>query len=320
MPDGLLLLCAYLLDLAVGDPDWFPHPVRGIGRLIQGGERVTRRWWRNERLAGALTVVWVVSVTGLVVWGSLRAAAWAGAGWYDAVAVGWLYLGLSTRSLSDHVRQVARDLRAGDLPAARRSVARIVGRDTAALDASGVSRAAIESVAESAVDGVVAPLFFAALGGAPLLWIFKAVSTCDSMIGYKDARYRRFGTVGARADDVLNFVPARLALCLFPLAALLTGASARGAWHIAWRDRRHHASPNAGIPEAAMAGALHVRLGGPASYGGEMEDKPYFGAEFEPPQPRDVARAIRVMWIVSLLALGVAVGLAWVTGRFAMIG
>lgn len=299
----LELAAASALDALIGDPRWLPHPVRGIGWLIHTFESLTRRRVANERAAGVLTVLLTLLVTVAVVGGTTLAAGrvhpWAG----HVVTVAWLYLGFSTRSLHDHVRRVVCDLREPTLDAARRSVGYIVGRDTARLDASEISRAAIESVAESTVDGILSPLFFAVLGGPILLWVFKATSTCDSMIGHKDERYIRFGTFGARLDDVLNYLPARLAFLLFPTAAFLTGGNAATAWRIARRDHTHHASPNAGVPEAAMAGALGIRLGGPTVYEGETVDKPPFGAEFRPPLPEDIPVALRVMWAVSLLGL-----------------
>jgi adenosylcobinamide-phosphate synthase len=304
----LELLAAVILDAVLGDPEWFPHPVRYVGRLIATLERWTRGAWRNERLAGTVTILVAIAVTGGVVWGTLAAAravhVWLG----HVVAVGWTYLGLSARCLADEGWRVYRDLARGDLAAARQSVARIVGRDTATLDESGVSRAAIESVAENTVDGILTPLFFAGLGGPVALWVFKAMSTGDSMIGHLDARYRRFGTVAARLDDVANFVPARLAPPLFAAAALLTGHSAVSAWRVAWRDRRHHASPNAGLPEAAMAGALRVQLGGPSVYDGEVVAHEPFGGEYPLPGPRHVRAAVVVMWVVTALGAALALG------------
>lgn len=304
------LLAAAALDALLGDPEWFPHPVRGVGRLIGGLETLTRRAWRNERLAGTVTILLAIAVTAGTVWATL-AAARALSPWAErALGILWVYFGLSARCLSDEALRVDRDLRRGDLGAARRSVARIVGRDTQSLDASGVSRAAIESVAENTVDGILTPLFFAGLAGPVGIWVFKAISTGDSMIGHRDERYRRFGTVAARLDDVANFIPARLAPPLFALAALATGRSAAGAWRVGWRDRHHHDSPNAGIPEAAMAGALSIRLGGPATYEGESIEHAPFGAEFAPPEPRHIRPAVAVLWGASAAAVALAAGAA----------
>jgi adenosylcobinamide-phosphate synthase len=297
------LLIAFLLDALLGDPKWLPHPVKGIGIIIAHGERITRRILGNGYMSGILTVVAAVGSGWLAVWLSLRFCAQISP-WLEAVLeIAWLYLGLAARGLAQAGKEVLHALREGRLEGARTSLAQIVGRDTDGLDEGGISRAAIESVAENTVDGILSPLFFALLGGAPLLWAFKAVSTCDSMIGYKTEKYLRFGALGARLDDVANYIPARLCLLLFPAAAWLCHASPVFAWRIGWRDRKNHASPNAGIPEAAMAGALKVRLGGPAWYGGELERKPFFGGEFSDPSRTHIARSIAIMWMVSILFL-----------------
>lgn len=307
----LELLAAVILDAVLGDPEWFPHPVRYVGRLIAALESGTRRVWRNERLAGTVTILVTIAVTGGVVWGTLVAARLVNVWLGHVVAVAWTYLGISARCLADEGWRVYRDLVRGDLAAARISVGRIVGRDTATLDEAGVSRAAIESVAENTVDGIITPLVFAGLGGPVALWVFKAMSTGDSMIGHMDTRYRRFGTVAARLDDVANFLPARLAALLFAAAAFLTGNSALAAWRVTWRDRRHHASPNAGIPEAAMAGALRVQLGGPTVYEGEIIEHEPFGGEYSLPETRHVRAAVVMMWMVTALGAAVAILLAF---------
>ncbi len=303
-PNSILsIVTGFTLDAVFGDPAWVPHPVRLIGMGIQKAETFTRKKIRNERVAGMVTVCLVVAASYLLVKFSVSAAFRISARLGFAVESLWIFLGLAMRGLSDAALPVADSLEKGDLQAARKEVGQIVGRDTGRLDEAGISRAAIESVSESTIDGAVSPLIFAGLGGAPWLWVFKAVSTCDSMIGYKNARYHRFGTFGARLDDAANFLPARLGFLLFPFAARLCGESQREALHIAWRDRKVHASPNAGIPEAAMAGALRVRLGGPAWYDGELEPKAYFGAEFADPTPGHIRRAVKLSWTVSLLAL-----------------
>lgn len=306
---ALQLASAFFLDAILGDPPRLPHPVSAIGWLIATMERWTRRLLPGrERTAGTITVLVTLGFTALVVGGSCALACRIHPLAGSAAAIAWLASGFATRSLSDHARRVAADLARGDIQAARSSVGRMVGRDTGHLDSSGVSRAAIESVAESTVDGVFSPLFFAVLGGPVGLWLFKAASTCDSMIGHKDARYIRFGTFGARLDDVLNFIPARLAFLLIPAAAWLIRANARNAWRTALRDHRLHASPNAGIPEAAMSGALNVRLGGPVTYDGIPAGNPVFGAGFRPPEPGDISRSIRILWVSSLLAFAAGAG------------
>ena len=204
-----------------------------------------------------------------------------------------------------------KELAKGDLPAARRAVARIVGRDTQNLTAAGVTKAAVETVAENASDGVIAPLLYMLLGGAPLALTYKAINTMDSMLGYKNEKCLYFGRCAAKLDDAANWLPSRLAGLLWVAAAGLTGNSARGAWRIWRRDRRRHASPNSAQTESACAGALGVQLAGPAYYFGEYYDKPTIGDPLREIEPRDILRANRMMYAESLLALvlGLAVRL-----------
>ncbi len=213
--------------------------------------------------------------------------------------------GLAARSLFDHVRAVARPLKAGDLPAARLAVGMIVGRDVETMDENEIATAALESLAESFCDGVVAPVFWFAIGGLPGLFVYKAINTADSMIGHTEPRWRAFGWAAARADDVMNWIPARIAGALIALA----GA---GGWRIMWRDAGRHASPNAGWPEAAMAGVLRVRLGGPVRYDGVMTDRPVFG-DWAPPSAHDLKRGLKVYGVACalLLMLLIAGGFAW---------
>ena len=198
---------------------------------------------------------------------------------------------------------VYRELTKPDLPAARIAVSRIVGRDTQALTAEGVTKAAVETVAENASDGVIAPLLYMLLGGAPLALTYKAINTMDSMVGYKNERYLRFGRAAAKLDDIANYLPSRIAALLWVAAAALTGNDARSAWRIWRRDRRNHASPNSAQTESACAGALNVQLAGPAYYFGEYYPKPTIGDAVRPIEPEDIRRANRMMYAESLLAL-----------------
>ena len=198
---------------------------------------------------------------------------------------------------------VYRELTKPDLPAARIAVSRIVGRDTQALTAEGVTKAAVETVAENASDGVIAPLFYMLLGGAPLALTYKAINTMDSMVGYKNERYLHFGRAAAKLDDIANFLPSRIAALLWVAAAALTGNDARSAWRIWRRDRRNHASPNSAQTESACAGALNVQLAGPAYYFGQYYPKPTIGDAVRPIEPEDIRRADRMMYAESLLAL-----------------
>jgi adenosylcobinamide-phosphate synthase len=310
MSPALAMLMAFGLDLWVGDPPGWPHPVRAMGWAIARLEARFRRLPIPLRASGALFTVTLVAGTGCVGWMLVAAAAAAAPGLGWAVEVLLLATCLSVSSLADAARAVEGALRGPGIEAARRAVGMIVGRETARLDAAGVSRAAVESVAENLVDGVVAPLFFAALGGAPLALAYKMVNTLDSMVGYRTPRYREFGWASARLDDGANLLPARLAVpCICAAASLLAGRGAC-AWRAARRDARRHLSPNSGFPEAAMAGALGLRLGGPNIYHGELVSKPWIGDGRAEAGPRDIRRACDLMVLAALLALAGSLGLA----------
>jgi adenosylcobinamide-phosphate synthase len=290
------LALAYAVDLLFGDPEWFPHPVRWFGAMIRAGERWLRRAAcgpREETVAGA-------ALTGSVV-----AIAWAmgrprNAGWQIFLAS----TALATRSLLDEASAVIRALEADDLALARRRLSRIVGRDTDHLTESEIARAVIETLAESACDGIVAPLFWLMAGGVPGAMAYKAVNTLDSMIGHWEPPYRYFGRVAARLDDAANFIPARLTALGIVAAAKVTGLDARRAREVWVLDGDKHASPNAGQCEAAMAGALGVRLGGRNSYEGEVHDAPHLHAEGRPASARDARAALSMVATVSALAFG----------------
>ena len=304
----LLVAAALLLDLLLGDPRGYPHPVRVMGWAIERLEGPLRRSFR-PRLAGA--VLWAVvtgssflAAQGLILLGTALHR-WVGLG----VHLLLLWTALALRDLDRESRDVYEALRDGDLPRARRMLSRIVGRDTDGLPRSEVIRAAVESVAENTVDGVLSPIFYALLAGAPLAMAFKAASTLDSMVGHRDERYREFGTVSARADDLLNFLPARISACLIPVAALLLGMDWRESWRCILRDRKKSPSPNAGVPEAAFAGALGIALGGPLSYGGRRYELPEIGPRSKGREPEDILRAMRLTYITTFLFLAAALPL-----------
>jgi adenosylcobinamide-phosphate synthase len=300
----LIFTLAYALDLLIGDPEWAPHPVRWMGRLIQGGESFLRRFIRTpfaEFIGGVSLSLLVVGSFGLGNWLLLG---WLGGHSQTLAFVVALYFAvttLATRSLLDESRAVRRLLLNADLPGARRQVARIVGRDTQALDESEVTRAVIETLAESASDGIVAPLFYLAIGGVPAALAYKAVNTLDSMIGHRDERYEFFGKFAARLDDAANFIPARLTALLFVSAAWLLRLDWRGAWRVLWRDGAKHKSPNAGRPEAAMAGALGAQLGGTNYYDGEPHQGQRLGDAKRPLDDRALRGALRLTAYASLL-------------------
>lgn len=309
----LAALCGFLMDLALGDPAWMPHPVVGMGKCIAALERGLRRAFpktpRGELAAGAvLAAVLPLGTLGLAA-GALWLCGLAHPALRFALEAVWCWQALAMRGLRDESRNVYRALTGGTLEQARAAVARIVGRDTAALSAGGVTKAAVETVAENFADGVAAPMFYMLLGGAPLALTYKAINTMDSMLGYKNQKYLYFGRAAARLDDAANYLPSRLAGLLWVAAAALTGSSARGAWKIWRRDRRNHASPNSAQTESACAGALGVQLAGPAYYFGEYYDKPTIGDALRPVEPKDILRADRMMYAESLLALVLGIAL-----------
>ena len=311
----LQIILALGLDALLGDPRWLPHPVRLIGWVASVAERITRRLLKDERRAGIATVIMVLLVTGacsgLLLWGAGQIHPRLG----DLVAVLLLYTCFAARDLLAHSRRVYQALAAGNLAEARQRVALLVGRDTAALDQAGVVRACVESVAENSSDGVLAPLFWAVVGGPVGALTYKAVSTLDSTFGYKNERYLRFGWAAARLDDLVNYIPARLSGVGLVAAALVCGLDSDAAWHIYRRDRHNHASPNSGHPEAATAGALGLQLGGASSYFGEIVEKPTIGDALEEPQPEHILAVNRLVLTLTVLA-----ALVLLAGRLALVG
>ena len=309
------VLGGFELDAIFGDPAWLPHPVVYMGKAISRLEKFLRtrlpKTPQGELLGGAVLAfclpVGTLLLTGLVCWGAAMLHPLLGL----AVQMFWCGQALAAKGLAQESTNVYRELVKPDLPAARRAVSRIVGRDTQDLTLEGVTRAAVETVAENASDGVIAPLLYMLIGGAPLALTYKAINTMDSMLGYKNEKYLYFGRCAAKLDDAANWLPSRLAALLWVAAAALTGNSARGAWRIWRRDRRRHASPNSAQTESACAGALGVQLAGPAYYFGEYYDKPTIGDPLREIEPRDILRANRMMYAESLLALvlGLAVRL-----------
>ena len=304
-------LVALAFDATIGWPDRLyarvGHPVGAFARFLNLAERLGNFPKRPEgvrRGLGVLTMVVLIVLTGGIAWGIDHAAhlllgRW---GWIASAVLAWP--ALAQRSLYVHVRPVADALLRGDLPAARALVARVVGRDTRRLDQAGVSRAAIETLAESFCDGIVAPLFWLLLLGLPGVWMYKAINTADSIIGHKEPRWRAFGWAAARIDDGANWVPARI-------AGVLVCVAGAGGWAVMKRDARSHASPNAGWPEAAMAGALGVALAGPVAYDGVTQIKPWIGREGRAASPRDIVTALQIYARACLLLWVIAGSVAW---------
>jgi adenosylcobinamide-phosphate synthase len=307
--DLIILPLAFVLDLLIGDPRWLPHPIRWMGAAIARCEPFFRRHIRSPERAGLAFALVLISATVLTADLALDLARRWHPGAGRLLEVILIFYCLSARSLLQAGGDVVEALAGGGVTAGRRMVARIVGRDVRRLTKTGVSRAALESVAENMVDGVLAPLFFAAIGGAPLALGYKMINTLDSMVGYKNERYRQFGRAAARIDDIANWIPARLAVPLTALGAWILGFDARQAWKTGRREGRRHASPNAGFAEAAFAGALGVRLGGPNIYDGRVVAKPWIGTSLADVRPPDIARAGALMLATSILALMLLWGL-----------
>jgi adenosylcobinamide-phosphate synthase len=309
----LALGTAFILDLLIGDPPSWPHPVVFIGRLIGVLVRWVRRVFSSPmalRLAGVGIVILVVGLAYGAAWGLIALAGWLHPLFGAAVGVYLAFTCLAVKGLYDQTWRVALALRERDMDHARRLLGMVVGRETRRLDRPAMIRALVETVAENFSDGVVAPLFYLALGGPALGMAYKAVNTLDSMIGYKDDRYRHLGWAAARLDDLAGFIPARLAALLIALAAGCLGFQGKRAFAVWWTEGRRHSSPNAGRPEAAMAGALDLRLGGPNVYGGVLVEKPYIGQGSAYPTIGRVLAAERIMLLASgfMLALGMIGG------------
>ncbi|MDF7681825.1 adenosylcobinamide-phosphate synthase CbiB [Enterobacteriaceae bacterium ESL0689] len=311
----LLAWCiGWILDFIIGDPQNWPHPVRWMGNLITLLQRIVRRYCHSDtalRIGGG--VMWLIVVGGSwAVASGVLLLARAINPWLAWVVEIWMiFTLLAGRSLAQAAQDVATPLRAGDISASRQKLSWIVGRDTSQLQADQINRAVVETVAENTVDGIIAPLFFLMLGGAPLAMAYKAVNTLDSMVGYKYEKYRAIGMVSARMDDVANYIPARLSGLLLVIAAFLCCQQGREALRIGWRDRYNHSSPNCGWAEAPVAGALGIRLGGPNYYFGECVQKPWMGDAQRAITIDDIPQTIRLMWVASLLALALFLMMRW---------
>jgi adenosylcobinamide-phosphate synthase len=306
-----VIIAAFILDAAAGDPSWLPHPVRGMGFLIEKGETLFRRifcvktdaknFQTRERLAGTALAVLVCTIIFLFFGAIINIALYFGGLPCFLVSVIIAYLAISPRCLCDEAMKVYRKAKADDLEGARKALSMIVGRDTEHLSMEKVVKACVETVSESLADGVIAPLFYLAVGGPALAMLYKAANTMDSMIAYKNERYINFGRFAAHLDDVLGWIPARIAARLLIFAAFLLRFDAKNAKKIYKRDRYKHASPNSANCEAACAGALGIQLGGDAYYDGKLEQKPFIGDDLRRAETRDIVSAVRLMYCAAVL-------------------
>lgn len=305
------LLLACLVDVILGDPSWMPHPVRWMGRAIARYEAFVRPLCANARhqwIAGLMLATGLPVLTWLLAWGAITTSGWIHPQAQSAVTIWLAFTTLAGRDLVDHVREVLRHLETGSLPAARQSLARIVGRDTGDLSEAEVVRGTVETMAESTSDGIVAPLFYLILGGPPLALAYKSINTLDSIVGHRDETYKHLGWASARFDDAANWIPARLTgfLSIAASAIMVSTMPVGYAWRIMVRDCRRHPSPNSGWPEAAIAGVLGVQLGGTNVYGGHILRRPLLGDALVPL----AVRHIRIAFQVLTVAVGMAIGLA----------
>lgn len=303
------IVLAYLLDLILGDPEWFPHPVKAMGRLISFLDNRLRtnadKW--IERIKGVILTFVVVGISTCFAYlfiellrklnpilGSLT----------------WIYLGYVTLSIKDlqvKAKAILKEIEKDSLIGTRRLLSKIVGRDTQDLNKDRIIIATIESIAESINDGIVAPLFYLILGGPVLAVAYKSISTLDSMVGYRNEKYLHFGWFSAKADDVVNFLPARITGILIPISSFIIGKGFKHSFRTMFRDGKKHPSPNSGLSEAAMAGALGVRLGGPSTYQGKISNKPYLGEDKIPIGPLLINEALNISLVTSFLMVSAGV-------------
>lgn len=329
------VIFAYILDLLIGDPYWIPHPVRFIGWLISGTEKVLRKLItdgkklnpeikaRRERIAGIILALFVVSVVFSVVYIVLLVAKIISSLLFHVINIYFIYSALATKCLVDEALKVYNVLLKGDLVEARRGLSMLVGRQTEKLSEDEVIRGVVETTAENTVDGVISPLIYAIIGslfgiGGPLVYAFKAVSTLDSMVGYMNEKYVNFGRASAKLDDAANFLPARLAGFIIPFGAFLCGKSFTRSFLIMMRDRRNHKSPNSAYPEAAVAGALGVMIGGNNVYFGKVVEKPTIGDPVKKLEAVDILDTIRIVYassLVTLFVLGIITAVLMGSGR-----
>ncbi|MGB9499725.1 MAG: adenosylcobinamide-phosphate synthase CbiB [Dissulfuribacterales bacterium] len=302
-----ILPAAFMLDLIVGDPNFLPHPIRWMGKAISYLEAIFRRLPASLSISGALfalTLILCAWASTFVLISAIKLIHPACSAYIEILLI---FFSISIQSLEKAAMDVQGALTKNRLSDARKKVALIVGRDVEQLSETGITRATVETIAENLVDGVISPLFYAAIGGAPLAMAYKMINTLDSMIGYKNDKYRDFGKVAARIDDIANYIPARISILVISVAAkILTGHGAR-TFQTALTEGVNHTSPNAGYSEAAFAGALGVRLGGPNYYHGHLVAKPYLGIPFKQINRNHIKKACDLMMLSSLIWMVVLV-------------
>lgn len=302
----ILVLLAFLLDLILGDPKWFPHPVRFVGWLIGRFEKPARAFFKNERLGGMALAIAVISITAFLAWFVIKVSYQFNYFLGVFVSIIFLWTTISLKSLFEAGRDIYNAMLEGDFAAARKELSMIVSRDTSELAEDDIIRSSCESIAENTSDGIIAPLFFGFLGGPVLALVYKAINTLDSMIGYKNESYINFGFFAAKLDDVANFIPARISGIIIPIAAFFSGCDWANSFRTMLRDRLNNPSPNSGYPEAAVSGALGVRFGGENIYFGKVVKKPFIGDPNKGFEKDDILAALKIAVVSAILFLSIS--------------
>lgn len=306
---AVIISVAFILDALFGDPNWLYHPICLIGTAIGKMEKWLRRVVKQEFIGGMILVLIIgilsFGIPFLLLQYLYQIHAYLGV----VVEVFWCFQIFAAKSLKKAAYQVYEPLMEEDRMASRKYISYIVGRDTEKLDQKGIIKATVETVAENTTDGIIAPLLFMAIGGAPLAFLYKAINTMDSMVGYKNETYILFGRCAAKLDDFANYIPARVTALFMVCAAFIAGYNGRGAWMIYRRDRRNHKSPNSAQTESVCAGALDIQLAGNATYFGEVYEKPTIGDDIREIEPEDIKRAVRLMYVTSIELVVVVVGM-----------
>lgn len=308
----IVVAAAFILDLIFGDPHFLPHPIRLIGLLISGSEKALRKVFpknkSGEFTAGILLNIIVLAVSFVVPYYILQGLNLVHP-WLKYIAETlFCYQIFAGKSLKQESMRVYKHIKAGDLPNSRKYLSWIVGRDTESLDFKQITKAVIETIAENGSDGVIAPMIFMLIGGAPLGFLYKGVNTLDSMVGYKNEKYINFGKFSAIVDDIFNFIPARITGLAMVIGAFFIGLDGKNAWKMFLRDRHNHASPNSANPESACAGALNIQLAGDAYYFGKLYKKKTIGDDNRPVCPEDIVKSANLMYAASILSLIVLEG------------
>jgi len=311
---------AFLLDILIGDPRWFPHPVRMIGMCIEYIEKILRNLVPSERVAGIFLTLIIVVGTYLATYEIL--SFFYGLSWFAGIAASVIiiYFSLSTRDLLKETGNVLNALKSGNLKKARKNLSRIVGRDTHNLSEQEIATGCIETSAENSVDGIIAPLFYAFIGGPALAMAYKSINTLDSMVGYKNEKYLNFGWASANLDDIANFIPARIAAIILPISSYICGADYSNSVKILKRDGHKHPSPNSGIPEAAIAGALRIRLGGPNIYNDIPSDKPFIGDSQKNVCFDDINSTAKIVMVSAIISVVSGIAFLLIGGYLSMSG